>query len=204
MQVANSGYSGGFVAVTVAPDRKSVVINWQLTATSANVKMRSAGIYGPASKDQVVILFARLHLAAGLFSVVCGPLTRARPVQEKPMNAGVLLDIGVLTPGNGNTAAVRKKVESPQMDHILTFMREGFAYVNVMTDQHPKGAVRGQLVVPKCMDGALSPELNTTEHYGFANIMTSPDPDDKSVAVLIQVSFYGTFLKTYMRRSGFW
>ena len=53
-QVANSGYSGGFVAVTVAPDRKSVVVNWQLTATSANVKMRSAGIYGPARKDQVL------------------------------------------------------------------------------------------------------------------------------------------------------
>lgn len=157
--VANSGYSGGFVAVTVAPDRKSVVVNWQLTATSANVKMRSAGIYGPARKDQ-----------------------------EKPMSAGVLLDIGELEPGNGHTAALRKKVESPQMEHILTFMREGYAYVNVLTDQHPKGAVRGQLVVPKCMDGAISPTINTTEHYGFAHIMASPDSDDKSVAFLIQAA----------------
>lgn len=41
------------MAVTVAPDRKSVVINWQLTANLANVVMRSAGIYGPATKDQV-------------------------------------------------------------------------------------------------------------------------------------------------------
>jgi hypothetical protein len=41
------------VAVMVAPDRKSVVINWQLTGMDAAVRMTSAGIFGPATKDQV-------------------------------------------------------------------------------------------------------------------------------------------------------
>lgn len=105
------------------------------------------------------------------------------------MNAGVLLDMGIMTPANGQTVTMRKKVQSDQMEQILTFMREERAYVNVMTEAHSKGAVRGQLVVPKCLDGGLLPTKNTTEHYGFANIMVSPDSDDKSVAVLIQVSF---------------
>jgi len=48
-----SGYVGGFVALTVAPDRKSVVINWQLTGTAAVVQMSSAGIFGPATMEQV-------------------------------------------------------------------------------------------------------------------------------------------------------
>ena len=54
MQVANSGYANGFVAVTVNPDGKSVVINWQVTGTSVPVQMTAAGIFGPATKDQVV------------------------------------------------------------------------------------------------------------------------------------------------------
>lgn len=33
------------------------------------------------------------------------------------------------------------------MEHILTFMREGYAYVNVLTDQHPKGALYGSYVL---------------------------------------------------------
>lgn len=53
LQVASEGYSNGFVAVTVAPDGKSVTINWQLTGTAASVQMIQAGIFGPATKDQV-------------------------------------------------------------------------------------------------------------------------------------------------------
>ena len=53
VQGAHPGYSNGFVAVMVAPDRKSVVINWQLTGMDAAVRMTSAGIFGPATKDQV-------------------------------------------------------------------------------------------------------------------------------------------------------
>ena len=184
LQVANSGYSSGFVALTVAPDRKSVVINWQLTANMAGVQMRSAGIYGPATKDQV---WATLRCCAKHCCFLSRDVLTSGIMQEKPMNAGVLLDMGIITPANGQTGILRKKVQSDQMEQILTFMREGRAYVNVMTETHRKGAMRGQLVVPKCMDGSLLPTKNTTEHYGFANIMVSPDEDDKSVAVLIQV-----------------
>ena len=53
VQVSNSGYANGFVALTVAPDRKSVVINWQLTGTATSVQMTAAGVFGPATKEQV-------------------------------------------------------------------------------------------------------------------------------------------------------
>jgi len=154
--VIDPAYVKGFVAVTVAPDHKSVIINWQLEGAK-DVQMMSAGIFGPATKEQ-----------------------------EKPMASGVLLDMGIMNPGptSGNTLTIRKKVQSEHMEDILTWMREGRAYVNVMTTAHPSGEVRGQLVVPRCLDG----ELTGPDHYGFANIMISPDSDDKSVAVLIQAA----------------
>ena len=100
------------------------------------------------------------------------------------MTKGMLLDMGTMNPGNGITLTRRVKVQSDRMEDILTYMREGRAYVNVMTSQSTYGAVRGQLVVPKCMDG----ELSGAQHHGFANIMISPDPADPSVAILVQVS----------------
>ena len=99
------------------------------------------------------------------------------------MASGVLLDMGIMNPTNGQTLTMRKKVQSEHMEDILTWMREGRAYVNIMTTAHAHGEVRGQLVVPHCLDG----ELAGPDHYGFANIMVSPDAQDKSVAVLIQV-----------------
>jgi len=96
----------------------------------------------------------------------------------------MLLDMGTMNPGNGITLTRRVKVQSDSMEDILTYMREGRAYVNVMTSQSTYGAVRGQLVVPKCMDG----ELSGPQHHGFANIMISPDSADPSVAILVQVS----------------
>ena len=106
------------------------------------------------------------------------------------MTKGMLLDMGTMNPGNGITLTRRVKVQSDSMEDILTYMREGRAYVNVMTSQSTYGAVRGQLVVPKCMDGELSDHgfVNITQHHGFANIMISPDSADPSVAILVQVS----------------
>ena len=99
------------------------------------------------------------------------------------MSAGMLLDMGTMNPTHGQTLVRRVKVQSEHLEDALTFMREGRAYVNVMTTQHSRGEVRGQLVVPHCIDG----ELMGPNHYGFANIMVSPDPGDKSVAMLVQV-----------------
>ena len=99
------------------------------------------------------------------------------------MSAGMLLDMGIMNPTSGQTLVRRVKVQSEHLEDALTFMREGRAYVNVMTTQHSRGEVRGQLVVPHCIDG----ELMGPNHYGFANIMVSPDPGDKSVAMLVQV-----------------
>ena len=99
------------------------------------------------------------------------------------MASGVLLDMGIMNPTDGETLTMRKKVQSEHMEDILTWMREGRAYVNIMTTARAHGEVRGQLVVPHCLDG----ELAGPNHYGFANIMVSPDAHDKSVAVLIQV-----------------
>jgi hypothetical protein len=66
MQGFDAGYKDGFVALTVLPDRKSVVINWQLSRCVAadvpgrcvaadvpGLEMITAGIFGPARKDQV-------------------------------------------------------------------------------------------------------------------------------------------------------
>jgi len=64
MQGAHAGYSDGFVALTVAPDRKTVVINWQLTGIDDAVRMTSAGVFGPATKDQVAHIPAPLYGAA--------------------------------------------------------------------------------------------------------------------------------------------
>jgi len=139
--------------LTVAPDRKTVVINWQLTGIDDAVRMTSAGVFGPATKDQV-----------------------------KPMSKGMLLDMGIMNPGQGQTLVRRVKVQSDHMEDALTFMREGRAYVRVA---HEHGELRGQLVVPHCLDGDLN---GTDQHYGFANIMVSPDPEDKSTAILVQAA----------------
>ena len=103
--------------------------------------------------------------------------------QVKPMSKGMLLDMGIMNPGQGQTLVRRVKVQSDHMEDALTFMREGRAYVRVA---HEHGELRGQLVVPHCLDGDLN---GTDQHYGFANIMVSPDPEDKSTAILVQVAF---------------
>jgi hypothetical protein len=115
--------------------------------------------------------------------LTCKRVRACGNVQVKPMTAGVLLDMGIMNPTNGQTLTIRKKVTSGKMAEILGYMREGLAYVNVMTTQHTSGEVRGQLVVPHCMDG----ELTGADHYGFTNIMMSPDQQDKSVAIAVQV-----------------
>jgi len=99
------------------------------------------------------------------------------------MSKGMLLDMGIMNPGQGQTLVQRVKVQSDHMEDALTFMREGRAYVRVA---HEHGELRGQLVVPHCLDGDLN---GTDQHYGFANIMVSPDPEDKSTAILVQVAF---------------
>lgn len=102
------------------------------------------------------------------------------------MKAGVLLDMGIMNPTSGQTLTIRKKVTSGKMAEILGYMREGLAYVNVMTTQHTGGEVRGQLVVPHCMDG----ELTGADHYGFTNVMMSSDIQDRSMAIAVQVCFF--------------
>ena len=172
--VHGDAYEGGFVALTVAPDRKSVVINWQLTGKSSSTQMTAAGIFGPATKEQV-----------------------------KPPSQGMLLDLGTLCPSGGacpapgETRVRRIKVQSDRMEEVLTWMREEKTYVNVMTNNNPHGEVRGQLVVPRCLDG----ELSGAQNYGFVNVMLSPDSSDKSVAVLVQMAPDTTGVKAELKVS---
>lgn len=172
----DAGYKDGFVALTVLPDRKSVVINWQLSRCVAadvpgrcvaadvpGLEMITAGIFGPARKDQ-----------------------------DKPDKAGMLLDMGITNPLKGGAPEVmRKKIQSDDMEDILRFLREELLYVNIIarSENHtnPVGVLRGQLVVPHCLEGELSGN-QPGDYYGFTNIMVSPDPDDKSVAILVQAS----------------
>jgi len=155
--VSNAHLTKGFVAITVAPDLESVDVNWQVTAdagatfSGANY-ITSVGIYGPATVDQV-----------------------------KPASRGVLLDLQTLPVMAGQTSSVRLRLTSPEMSMILQLMREGHAYVNVATGENPDGELRGQIVVPHCLEAEM---MGTEPTRGFANVLLS----GMEYAVLAQAS----------------
>jgi len=157
----------------------------QVRGEGSGATITSAGIYGPALANQ-----------------------------NKPMNEGMLMDIGMLSAPVGELVAIRKSITSERIDTILKFMREGRAYVLIATEAHPgaqrtltglladavrlasagtervavraDGALRGQVVTPICLEGELESQRANDNMYGFANAMLSPDAEDEAVAFLIQ------------------
>jgi hypothetical protein len=103
----------------------------------------------------------------------------------------MLLNLGQIVLQETKTWVGSVRLESPKMQEILTYMREGRTYISIMTAKNPNGELRGQIEPTTCMEARLSGasfQANdgmTVNPYGFANLLISASR--RSYAALLQV-----------------
>mmetsp|Transcript_38794 Transcript_38794/g.122281 ORF Transcript_38794/g.122281 Transcript_38794/m.122281 type:complete len:352 (-) Transcript_38794:243-1298(-) len=139
--VNQSHQAFGFVAFRPLPDGQSIVIDWQIQYPSnanPNIQTRLAGVFGPSTNPPY-----------------------------KPSNSGPLLDLGSIVSSPGNVVSSRIMRASNHMSQILSFMREGSLFVDVILDPTTKEELYGKIVIPSCMEASLQ----NTFASGFANLL---------------------------------